>query len=106
MHSQPECPSHLICRDRRRTAGLEVGQPLMSDPTVFEVDHCFVLLDELSWHNRSGALLIAATGDVGDLTTKGSPVHGVGEVIPRLADGKFGQLCAHNHIMRQVRQLG
>jgi hypothetical protein len=27
-------------------------------------------------------------------------------VIPRLADGKFGQLCAHNYIMRQVRQLG
>ena len=70
MHSQPECSSRLICWDRRRTACLEVGQPFESDPTVFEVDHCFVLLDELGWHNRSGALLIAATGDVGDLTTE------------------------------------
>ena len=64
MHSQPECPSRLICRDRRRTARFEVGQPLESDPTVFQVDHCFVLLDELGWHNRSGALLIAATAGV------------------------------------------
>jgi len=106
VHSQPECPSRLICRDRRRTARLEVGQPLESYPTVFEVDHCFVLLDELGWHNRSGALLISTTGDVGNLTTEGRPVHGVGEVIPRLADGKFGQICADAYIMRQVRQLG
>jgi hypothetical protein len=53
------------------------------------------LLDELGWDDCGGALLIAATGDVGDLTTECSPVHGVGEVIPRLADGKFGQICAH-----------
>lgn len=77
-----------------------------SDPTVFEVDHRFVLLNELGWHDRSGALLFAATGDVGDLTTEGSPVHGVGEVIPRLADAKFGQVCVHASIRRQVRQLG
>lgn len=87
MHSQSECSSRLICRDCRRTARLEVGQPLESYPTFFEVDHCFVLLDELGWHNRSGALLVAATGDVGDLTTECSPIHGVGEVIPCLADG-------------------
>ena len=86
LRSQPECPSRLICRDRRCTTGVEVGQPLVSDPTVFEVDHRFVSLNELGWHDRSSALVIAATSDVGDLATEGSPVHGVGEVIPRLAD--------------------
>jgi hypothetical protein len=27
-------------------------------------------------------------------------------VIPRLAHGEFGRVCAHTYIMRQVRQLG
>lgn len=90
VHSQSECPSRLICWDRGCTVGVEVGEPLMSDPSVFEVGHRLVLLDQLGWHDRSGSLLIAAARDVGDLSTEGSPVHGVGEVIPRLADGKFG----------------
>ena len=104
--SQPECPSHLICRDRCCATGFEVGQSLAGDPTILEVDHCFVLLNELGWDDRSSALVSATAGDVGDLTTVGCTIHGIGEVIPCLADGKFGQVCAHEYIMRQVRQLG
>ena len=95
VRSQSECLSHLICRYRGCATGDEVCYPLLSDPTIFEVDHCLVLLDKLCWHDGSGSLLIAATGDVGDLTAEGSPVDGVGKVIPCLADGKFRYFCAH-----------
>jgi hypothetical protein len=50
----------------------------VSDPSIFEIDHRLVSIDELDWHDRSSAPLTAATGDVGDLNTEGGPVHGVG----------------------------
>ena len=68
---------------------VNVSQALGRDVSIFAVEHRLVSLDQLDRHDRSGALMTAATSDVGDLTTEGSPVDGVERVTSGLADGQF-----------------
>ncbi len=86
-HSQPERPGDLIGGHRRRPTGFQVSQPLRGDATVLSVDHRLVALDELGWHDRGRTLMSAAASDVGDLTAECGTAHGVGELVPGLADG-------------------
>ena len=49
--------------------------------------------------------MATAAGDVGDLTTKRSTVHGIGKVVTGLADREFIAFSAHTVMIRQVVQL-
>jgi hypothetical protein len=75
--------------------GIEVGEALRSDSAVLAIDHGFVGFDEPRRHDRRRPLLTAATRDIGDLATESGPVHGSGEVVPRLADRQLNGLRTH-----------
>jgi hypothetical protein len=98
QQAQVERPSHLIGRYGPRATGVEFGQLLRGDPTILVFDHFLVAFDERGRHQRGGPLLTATGRDLGDLPAEGGTVDGVGEMIPRVADGSGG-VSAHTAVL-------